>query len=139
MQREGDILMKTGNMRNGFSMITAVAIILMMSSVAALVMNLSGKTVKSTTTQYQSQQAELYAISYTEYAIMAVTANDRSVKCLENIYGKIGDNPSMGLGYKIRTHISYITNASVETSKCSNSRVWDDNVSEPSMFDETQK
>jgi len=104
-------------MRNGFSMVTAVFIIVIMATVGIFVMNLSGKIVKSTTTQYQHEQAELYAKSYTEYAILAVTGNDRSVGCVETIDETFGN-------YRVRTHIAYIVNGTeVNTTKCSNTRV----------------
>jgi len=96
--------------RKAFSMLTAIIIIVLMSSVALLIMTMSGKLVKETTAQFQREQAILLANSYTEYAIMAVTANDRTVNCLRTINGTMGDatmaNPNNG--YRIRTHISYI-------------------------------
>lgn len=108
-------------MRSGFSMITAIFVIVIMASIGAFVMNLSGKIVKTTTAQYQHEQAILYAKSYTEYAIMAVTAHDRNASgnCVETIKGSIG-NVNNG-GYTIRTHIAYI-GLPAEISMCSNIR-----------------
>lgn len=115
--------MKKIKMRNAFSMITAIFLIVIMATVAIFVMNLSGKIVKSTVTQYQHEQAELYAKSYTEYAILAVTGNDRSIECIEDISGTIG-SPTTGNGYRVRTHIAYIVNGTkVDVSKCSGTRV----------------
>jgi len=99
--------MYNSSMRKAFSMITAIFVILIMATVSMLVMNTSGKIVKTTTAQYQHAQAGLYAKSYTEYAVMAVTAHDRGINCLEDITGTIG-NPNIGNGYKIATHIQYI-------------------------------
>ena len=94
--------MKRQNKRKAFSMFTAIVIIILMSTVAMLVMSLSGKLVKETTAQYQREQAFLLANSYTEYAVMAVTANDRSAgNCLSSIFGTID-------GYSARIHIAYI-------------------------------
>jgi len=98
--------MRRVKMQNGFSMITAIFLIVLMASVAIFVMNISGKIVKSTTLQYQHEQAELYAKSYTEFAAMSVTGNNRSTNCLSTITGTIGN-------YSIRTHIAYIGPASV--------------------------
>ena len=95
-------------MRAAFSMITAIFVMMIMASVGALVMSTSGKIVKSTTAQYQHEQAILYAKSYTEFAIMAVTAHDRGANCLQTIRGNIGSSPITGDGYRIRTHIAYI-------------------------------
>ena len=93
------------NHRKAFSMLTAIVIIVLMATVAMLIMNMSGKLVKETTAQYQREQAILLANSYTEYAVMAVTANDRAVNCLSTIRGTVGDATN---GYRIRTHIAYI-------------------------------
>ena len=89
------------NQRYAFSLFTAIVVIILMSTVAILIMSVSGKIVKETTAQYQREQAILLANSYTEYAVMAVTANDRAVNCLRTINGTID-------GYSARIHISYI-------------------------------
>jgi len=108
--------MKNIHHRKAFSMLTAIVIIVLMSSVAMLIMNMSGKLIKETTAQYQREQAILLANSYTEYAIMAVTANRRAVACLQTINGTMGDavvggNPNNG--YNIRINIAYIGTAAV--------------------------
>ncbi len=98
-------------MRSAFSMITAIFVIVIMATVAMLVTNLSSKSVKATTSQYQRAQAMLYAKSYTEFAILAVTAHDRTTNCVQTIKGSIG-NINQG-GYAIRTHIAYIANNAI--------------------------
>ena len=91
-------------MKKAFSMVTAIFIIILMSTVAVFIMNLSGKMVKGTTVQFQKEQSMLLAKSYTEYAIMAVTANDHTGdNCLKKITGNYG-------GYTIDVSISYIGN-----------------------------
>ena len=112
-------------MRKAFSMITAIFVIVIMATVAGFVMNLSGKSVHVITTQYQRAQAMLYAKSYTEFAIMSVTAHDRTANCVEVIKGSIG-NINKG-GYAIRTHIAYIGSAA-EINSCRNSRRLSTNV-----------
>ena len=112
--------MKYQHQRKAFSMITAIVVIVLMATVAMLVMSMSGKMVKETTAQFQEEQAALLAKSYTEYAVMAVTANDRAVNCLTTINGTMGDavvavaggaagNPNNG--YLINVNISYIGTA----------------------------
>ncbi len=97
--------------RKAFSLIMAIVVIVLMATVAMLIMSLSGKMVKTTTAQYQKEQAVLYAKSYTEYAIMAVMANDRNTTtCLDEITADV-DN------YSIRTVISYIGR---EVGSCTN-------------------
>ncbi len=95
--------------REAFSMFTAIMVIVLMSSVSVLVMSVSGKIVKETTAQYRQEQAILLANSYTEYAVMAVTANDRSgTGCLSTINGLVGN---IALGYDITVEIAYIGTA----------------------------
>lgn len=111
--------MKWQNRRKAFSMFMAIIVIVLMATVAMLIMSISGKMVKETTTQFQREQAALLAKSYTEYAIMAVTANDRNAtatNCLSDIDGTIGA-PDDGEGYKIRIRIAYIGHAS-EVDSC---------------------
>ncbi|MEE8588011.1 MAG: type II secretion system protein, partial [Sulfurimonadaceae bacterium] len=79
---------------------------------AAFIMNLSGKMVKGTTVQFQREQSMLLAKSYTEYAIMAVTANDQNATCLNTINGSYND-------YNITVDISYIGHLNILNGGCS--------------------
>lgn len=98
--------------REAFSLIMAIVVIVLMATVAMLIMSMSGKMVKTTTAQYQREQAVLYAKSYTEYAIMGVMANDRNTTtCLDEINANVDK-------YNIRTVISYIGNT--EVNSCTN-------------------
>ena len=97
--------------KKAFSMITAIFVIVIMATVSALIMNITGKTIKATSQQYQKEQAQLLARSYTELAILYVMHYDRTVDCLESItdhFGAIGDN-----GYDVRINIKYIGNATL--------------------------
>ena len=104
--------------RKAFSMLTAIFIIVLMSSVAALVMSTAGKIVKETTTQYQKEQAVLLAKSYTELAIMSVSANaDRSTaNCLETVKGDYAGGSTADGGYSVTSEISYIFDSTVVQS-----------------------
>jgi len=62
-------------MRNAFSMITVIFLIVLLATVAAFILNISAKTVKDTVFQYKREQAILYARSYTEAAIMKAMVN----------------------------------------------------------------
>lgn len=98
--------------RKAFSIITAIFLILLMASVAAFVMSLSGKIVQETTSQYQKEQAVLLAKSYTELAIMAVMSNDRAITCISDITANdiipIGASTGTALAYNVRTRIAFI-------------------------------
>ncbi len=104
-------------MRKAFSMLTAIFIIVLMATVAAFIVNLSGKMVKGTTVQFQHEQSVLLAKSYTEYAIMAVTANEHnSANCLNNISGGYGDDGNGNDLYTIDVNISYIGDANLHAN-----------------------
>ncbi len=49
-----------------------------MALVAGFIMKLAGKMVKGTSSQFLREQSVLLAKSYTEYAVMAVTANEHN-------------------------------------------------------------
>jgi len=96
--------------KKAFSMITAIFVIVIMATVTSLIMNVTGKTIKATTSQYQKEQAQLLARSYTELAILYVMHYDRRTtpNCLETIsdhFGATGSN-----GYDIRINIKYLGN-----------------------------
>jgi len=96
--------------KKAFSMITAIFVIVIMASVSALIMNITGKTIKATTQQYQKEQAQLLARSYTELAILYVMHYDRNItgsNCLETITDHFGDASN---GYDITMNIKYIGN-----------------------------
>jgi len=100
-------------MRKAFSMITAIFIILLMASVAAFVMSLTGKVTQETVTQYRKEQAILLAKSYTELAIMTATAqNCAPYKITANVGGNTAAKTRQGEGYSIEVHTRYIGNNS---------------------------
>lgn len=102
--------MKWQKKREAFSLITAIFVIVLMATVAMYIMNISGKMVKETTTQYQREQSMLLTKSFTEYAIMSVMANEHnSTNCLNSISGTFGI-------YNINTNISYIGNGDLDSS-----------------------
>ena len=95
--------------KKAFSMITAIFVIVIMATVTALIMNVTGKTVKATTQQYQKEQASLLARSYTELAILYVMHYDRNSTCLQQINDHFGDASN---GYNVRINIGYIGKSS---------------------------
>jgi len=102
------MIYKTQPMRAAFSMITAIVVIVLMATVAAFIMNISGKMVEETTTQYKKEQAILYAKSYTEFAVMAATSQD----CIQGVDAHTVDaaNSAIGNGYWIHIDVQYIGN-----------------------------
>ncbi len=101
--------------RDGFSMLVAIFVIVMLSLVASYIFFASNTTTKTGTIQYQAEQAKLYARSFTEYAILAASGNgDRNTsaaKCISTINSTIGTDPATtGQGYQITVHLTYIGN-----------------------------
>lgn len=93
--------------KEAFAMITAIFVIVIMATVTSLIMNVTGKTVKETTQQYQKEQAQLLARSYTELAIFKVLDHNKSacITSFNDHFGEAGAN-----GYNITVNIKYIGN-----------------------------
>jgi hypothetical protein len=72
-------------MRKGFSLITAIIIMMTVSLLMTMMVSLSNVTVKTTTDIYLKEQAELLARSATEYALLAVSGHDNHQSCIEKI------------------------------------------------------
>jgi len=99
--------------KKAFSMITAIFVIVLMSFITAMIMNVTGKTVKATTLQYQKEQATLLARSYTELAIMYTLYYDRNStgNCLETVTDHFGAaSPN---GYDVEVQLHYIGNSTL--------------------------
>jgi len=93
--------------RQAFSMITAIFVILLIATLGAFIMNLSGKMVQATTSQYKKEQAILYAKSYTEFAIMAAS----SERCVNTITANLDGNATAvrrGDGYYVEIRVQYL-------------------------------
>ena len=111
-------------MRPAFSMIMAIATIVVVAILSILVLNLSGKMLKSSVVNYREEQAALLAHSYTELAVMSIINHDRnsSGNCIENINGVVnnidpdssaaasGATTANGGGYDVQTRIYYLGN-----------------------------
>jgi len=120
--------------RKAFSMLTALVVIVTMAVIASYVMGTAGKIVKNTTDQYRKEQAMFYAKSYTEYAIMAVSA--ATGDCLEDIDAVlgttnanrgIGDNVNHRTGYDVEIRLSYIGSGGM-LGQCAGTRILSDTV-----------
>ena len=112
--------MKSTSQRKAFSILTAIFIMLIMSGIGAIVMSLTSTTVKETTAQFQREQAILLAKSYTEYAIMAVMANDRNgtASCLQTINSDNVIRSENAGGFEVRVQVAYIGNGDGTIFSC---------------------
>ncbi len=72
-------------MRKGFSLITAIIIMMAVSLLMTMMISLSSSTVKTTTDMYLKEQAQLLARSATEYALLAISGHDNTKNCIKNI------------------------------------------------------
>ena len=63
-------------MRKGFSLITAIIFIVLVSTIAALALSFSTFSTKQTSDLFLREQAELLVQSGTEYALLAISGHD---------------------------------------------------------------
>lgn len=81
MQRKGCVLRK-----RGFGLITAIVLLVLISTVAMMILSISATSSKKATDDYLRIQAEMLTRSATEFAVMRVQGFDRSGgHCLENL------------------------------------------------------
>jgi len=113
--------------KKAFSMVTAIFVLIIMATVSSLIMNVTSKTVKATTLQYQKEQAQLLARSYTELAMLNLIYTDRSINCLtswQEHFGAAGND-----GYDITINVHYIGSNTLVPPKCGTARIttWNNN------------
>jgi hypothetical protein len=104
-------------MRPAFSMLMALAVIVIVSTISVLVLNLSGKMVTGTTAKYREEQAALLANSYAELAILSVINQDINSSCITELNSTVDNlvpNGSASLSgdavYRVNVQISYLGN-----------------------------
>ncbi|WP_281950436.1 hypothetical protein [Nitrosophilus kaiyonis] len=95
-------------MRKSFSLITAIIILVIISTLMVVMLSLSTQTAKQTGDIYLKEQVELLAKSATEYAILAIQGHDNKNSCINSINIKypVSTNPQ----YDINVSIYYIGN-----------------------------
>ena len=73
-------------MRNGFGLITAIMLLVIISTVGVMILSIASTSSKKATNDYLRIQAEALCRSATEFAVMRVQGFDRSSgNCLENL------------------------------------------------------
>jgi hypothetical protein len=112
-------------------MITAIFVILILATIGAFIMNLSGKIVQETTAQYRKEQAILWAKSYTEFAIMTAASEPCVKKITANVDGTQAEVKA-GQGYFVDVRVHYIG----QNSACINNvEIGLGNIQDPSAVD----
>ncbi len=103
MQRKNYILK-----RRGIAMIMAIAVILILSTIMALMLSLTAQSSKQTTNDYLHEQAIILTRSAIEYALLQISARDRTTGCLTRLnLGYPNLDPSTRI-FDINMSISYI-------------------------------
>ncbi len=88
-------------MRRGFSLLTAIFVILLIGSLLYLALSMSTTTVKRTEDLFKKEQARLLARSATEYELLRISGYDFSGGCYS------GENYTFN-GIDVNTTIRYI-------------------------------
>ncbi|MDR2080935.1 MAG: type II secretion system protein [Campylobacteraceae bacterium] len=93
-------------MRKGIGLIMAIAFIVLVATIGALALSFSTQTSRQTGDVYLRAQAELLAISATEYALLAISAHNISASnCINGI--NIVHNSGL---FNVNMTMSYIGN-----------------------------
>ena len=97
-------------MRRGFTLITAILLILLISTIAMLSLSLSSLTTKQTSDIYLREQAELLLQSATEYALLAISGRDIATNgCINTINAQYPQAGANAL-FDINISLSYLGN-----------------------------
>jgi len=104
--------------RKAFSMVTAIFVMIFMASLTAMIMGVTGKTIKATTNQYQKEQAQILTRSYTELALLYALNYNRNIvgnSCLKTINATFGEAQNL---YTIKVELRYIANTVLFPNGC---------------------
>lgn len=93
-------------MRKGFSLLTAIIIILLIATLSALALSLSAFSTKQSSDLYLREQAELLLQSANEYALLALSAHEINAtnNCLNYINASFPDTVTPLFDINISIH-----------------------------------
>lgn len=94
---------------NGFSIITTVAVIVMVAFIASMMISVSSTSVKQTQRQYLKAQAKLLINSSIEYTLLAISGHPDTTNCITNILLKF-PNDTIKYTHEANITIKYIAN-----------------------------
>ncbi len=72
-------------MRRGFTLLSAIFLMVLVATLMVLAYSLSSQTKKQTGDIYMQEQAQLLARSATEFALLAISGHDNHADCIEQI------------------------------------------------------
>ncbi len=94
-------------MRSGFTLLSAIFLMVLIAVLMMLTLSLSSQTTKQTSDLFLREQAQLLAKSSTELALMAISAHDNTVDCINELNLHYA---GVGTGYDINMKLFYIGN-----------------------------
>ncbi|CAA6815919.1 MAG: Unknown protein [uncultured Campylobacterales bacterium] len=94
-------------MKKGFSILTTIMVIVIVSFIASMMISNSTASVNQTSNQYLKSQAKLLVNSSIEYALLAISANNET-NCLDNISLKF---PEVDYTHEANITIKYISDS----------------------------
>ncbi len=73
-------------MRPAFTLLSAIFLMVLVAVLLMLSLSISSQTIKQTGDLYLKEQAQLLAKSSTEFALLAISAHDNRVDCINQIH-----------------------------------------------------
>lgn len=94
-------------MRRGFTLLSAIFLMVLVATLMVLAFSLSAQTKKQTGDIYMQQQAYLLGRSATEFALLAISGHDNNAHCINRIDLRFPKNDPI---YDVNMTIRYIGN-----------------------------
>ncbi|WP_456383644.1 type II secretion system protein [Hydrogenimonas sp.] len=94
-------------MRRGFTLLSAIFLMVLIATLMVLSYSLSSQTRKQTGDIFMQEQAQLLARSATEFALLAISGHENNTSCIERINMRY---PRREPIYDINMSIYYIGN-----------------------------
>ncbi|MGE4396358.1 MAG: hypothetical protein AB7D34_02745 [Sulfurimonas sp.] len=108
MQRKNSILrMNPRNKRLGFAMITAIIVIVIISTIMTLSLSLTAQTSKRTIDLYLYEQGELVAKSAVELTLLEIAKRDPATACL-NTYTALPFDANITSLFDVNVSVQYV-------------------------------
>ncbi len=113
MQRKNNILrMNPRNKRLGFAMITAIIVIVIISTIMTLSLSLTAQTSKRTIDLYLYEQGELVAKSAVELTLLEIAKRDPVTNCL-NTYTALPFDANITNLFDVNVSVQYVFTGAV--------------------------
>ncbi|WP_353661168.1 type II secretion system protein [Hydrogenimonas sp. SS33] len=94
-------------MRHGFTLLSAIFLMVLIATLMVLAFSLSAQTKKQTGDIYMQEQAYLLGRSATEFALLAISGHDNNDSCLEQINMQFPDGEPL---FDVNMTLYYVGN-----------------------------